>query len=101
MIRATDTRQLHMQYKLHVKCRTGLSLKTVKLVRAAASYHATKPRSTRERVATINIKRHTTPCVLSVQSNYANHGSDTTVGICATENQNFLSHAEATPKDLI
>ena len=52
MIRATDTRQLHMQNLLHVKCRTGLNPKTVKLVRAAASYHATKPKNTRESVAT-------------------------------------------------
>ena len=41
-----------MQYKLHVKCRTGLNPKTVKLVWAAASYHAIKPKNTHGRVAT-------------------------------------------------
>ena len=41
-VRATDTRQLHVQYKLHVKCRTGLSARTVRLVRAAASHNTAK-----------------------------------------------------------
>ena len=47
-VRATDTREPHMQYKLHVKRGTGLSTRTIKVVRAAASHNTAKTKEAKQ-----------------------------------------------------
>jgi hypothetical protein len=97
MVRATDTRRPHVQYKLHVKCGTGLNPKIVKLVRAAASNHTAKPKYT-WKGSNKKINAHNSLCSNRTKHLRIEPGSDTTVGDCVIENKNFLSHAEATTK---
>src|SRR4051812_48754428 len=97
MVRATDTRRTHVQYKLHVKCGTGLNPKIVKLVWAAASNHTVKRKYT-WKGSNNKINAHNSLCSNRTKHLRIELCSDATERDCAIENKKFLSHAEATSK---